>query len=350
MISLIIVDYKSIPKTMNYIQDCLQAFTRNGKEAMDKKIHVILVDNSPDEQSGLAYLQQECHAQIEPMQITALDRAKNPLQAKDTHEVNTLQYEEKERYVYQCHIHDTCDIEVIYVAARENLGYAKGNNLGADIARQLYQDCYYLFSNNDLQFPETFDLEQLLKPMQEQERVAVVGPKVVTKSGEQQSPRKMPRVGQELFGYYWNLLLPKKWKLEHTASGVDEGRASGICDWLTGSFWIMEAVKFHEVGGFDAHTFLFYEELILKERLRKAGYSMYYCDVVTVIHAHGETVKSTLGVLKGIESSFQSSLYYFKEYRGVSKVVILMARCNYRVCMTLFRLKKAIMKGMEVAR
>ena len=314
MISLIIVDYKSIPKTMNYIQECLQTFKRD--------IHVILVDNSAEEQTGLTYLQQECHAQIE-----------------DTNQANTFRYKEKERYVYKCRIYD---MDVIYAAARENLGYAKGNNLGAEISRQLYQDSYYLFSNNDLQFSKTFDLEQLLKPLQEQEQVAVVGPKVVTESGEQQSPRKMPGVWQELFGYYWNLVLPKKMKLGRKLEGIDDRAVSGICDWLTGSFWIMDAAKFHEADGFDEHTFLFYEELILKERLQKVGYSMYYCDTVTVIHAHGETVKSTMGVLRGIDSSFQSSLYYFKEYRGVAKTIILMARCNYRVCMTLFRLKKAI--------
>ena len=42
MISLIIVDYKSIPKTMNYIQECLHAFTWNKKEATDVDTNLVV--------------------------------------------------------------------------------------------------------------------------------------------------------------------------------------------------------------------------------------------------------------------------------------------------------------------
>ena len=311
MVSLIIVDYRTITKTMNYIAACRKAFLK------DCDTHVIVVDNYENEQEGLGLIAHTWHAQIHKLPITDLTVP-----------------------VYEC----TCaDGSVItYLAARENLGYARGNNLGAKAARLLFMDQYYLFSNNDLRFPEPFDLHKLIEPMEKKEEAAVVGPCVLSGEGFRQSPGKIPSVGAELFGYYWNMLLPKGLKSDQWLTKASENAKSGICDWVTGSFFITDAERFDSVGGFDEHTFLFYEEVILAERLRKRNYSMYYTDDVRIIHEHGETVKSAFSVIRSIDISFRSALYYFGEYRHIPKPVIILAYCNYGIFRLLFRIKKAI--------
>ncbi len=311
MVSLIIVDYRTIAKTLNYIEECRKAFIG------DYDMHVIIVDNYENEREGLTSIAHTWHTQIRKLPIAEMAVP-----------------------VYECICEDGNIIT--YVAARENLGYAKGNNLGAKAARLLFQDHYYLFSNNDLRFVEPFDIDMLIKPMKDHEETAVVGPCILSIDGSQQSPGKKPTVGIGLFAYYWDLLLPKSLKFSKRITDVVIDAKPGRCDWVTGSFLIADADKFHEVGGFDEHTFLFYEEVILAERLRKKNYSMYYTDGVKIVHEHGETVKSAFSILKGIDISFTSGMYYFRKYRHISKPVTMLAYCNYYIFRMLFRAKKAI--------
>lgn len=311
MVSLIIVDYRTIMKTLNYIEECRKAFMK------DRDIHVIIVDNNGDEQEGLALIAQGWHADIKKLSIAEMTVP-----------------------VYECICADGSIIT--YIAARENLGYAKGNDLGAKAARILFHDKYYLFSNNDLRFPEQFDINTLISPMLASRSIAVVGPCILSVGGEKQSPRKKSMVGIGLFAYYWDMLLPKGFKFDKRISDVDVDAKSGTCDWVTGSFLIADAEKFDHVGGFDEHTFLFYEEVILAERLRKMNYAMYYTDVIKIVHEHGETVKSAFSIIKGIDISFASAIYYFRKYRHISKPVIMLAYCNYYIFRILFRAKKAI--------
>ncbi len=311
MVSLIIVDYRTITKTLHYMKECNKSFITS------YDIHVIIVDNNVNEQVGLTFISDTEHAKIRTLTNSAL-----PVP------------------VYECICEDGS--RITYVAARANIGYAKGNNLGAKVAKILFRDTYYLFSNNDLRFMEPIPIDILLTPMRDKEDVAVVGPSILSLDGSLQSPRKKPTVGIGLFVYYWNLLLPKRLKLERWITDIDMAAKTGRCDWVTGSFLITDAVKFHEVCGFDEHTFLFYEEVILAERLQKKSYRMYYTDSVKIVHEHGETVKSSFSILQGIDISFKSGMYYFRNYRNISKFVTILAYINYYLFRVLFRLKKAI--------
>jgi len=307
MVSLIVVDYRSMPKTVNYIKSCYGSF------ATVDTTHAIIVDNAEDSSVGLSYLREQCRGNVQLIKEDDL--------------------------IYLCELDGR---SLLYVAAGENLGYAKGNNLGAQVAAKVYQDAYYLFSNNDLAFPEGFQLEALMKPFQDNPKVAVVGPKVMTPEGEQQSPRIAPKRYNRLFRYYWDLVLPKGHKMGEKVSDIDTKAHTGICDWVPGSFMLVDAGKFHEVGMFDPYTFLFYEEVILAARLQKMGYQMYYTDGVTILHAHGETVKSVLSAIRSIDISFKSTIYYFKRYDGTFPLLIWMAYGNYGICRTLFILKKRL--------
>ena len=181
-------------------------------------------------------------------------------------------------------------------------------------------------------------LANLQEPMKKEEAVAVVGPRIFGVDQRDQSPRRFSTAGNKLFLYYLNLLLPKNKKIKRLLD-VDQPRKSGKCDWVTGSFLYVDAVKFHEVGGFDEHTFLYYEEVILAERLRKKGYGMYYEDSIQIIHDHGQTVKNVFSVLKGIRISFESSLYYYRTYKNLPGWIAIIAKIHYKIFEILFSVK-----------
>lgn len=313
MVTLIIVDYKTVERTIKYLTEFLQSLKER------ELLHVIIVDNS-EKEAG----QQELLAKLTGQRLTETG---NEIKCKK---------------IYLGNLQNT---EYIYVASEENLGYAKGNNLGAAAAKLYYpEDEYYLFSNNDLRLPETVSLSMLINPMKEYEDVAAVGPKIVGPDGAAQTPWKKTGSGRQLFLQYFDLLLPKFCKISKYITNLDIGKTdvSRYAYWVSGSFLLTDAKAFWQADGFDEHTFLYCEEMILAERLLRIQKRMYYENQVTVVHEHGQTVKKAWKVLQGITFSFESSLYYYREYRDLSKFTEKMARANFALFRLLFALKKKL--------
>jgi GT2 family glycosyltransferase len=280
MISMIIVDYKSMDKTIKYIKECASSI-----QGLD---HFVVVDNASD-------------VPIEPRKMVV---------------------EKKEVYL---------------ISSGENGGYAKGNNLGAKTAKEIFNDDYYIFSNNDLKFRDPLILDKLIKPLKEDENAAVVGPKVIGLSGEEQNPLPDLTWKQMLFGHFLSLLPPKGMKKRKTLP-KDKGRTTAV----VGAFMCAKAEDFWEVEGFDENTFLFCEEMILAKRLETVGKYMYYNDSVEVIHEHGVTVKNTVGIIRSLKADFNSRYYYAKEYCNAGKGWLALSKVNFNIVMALFKLKKSI--------
>lgn len=313
MVTLIIVDYKTIEKTVEYLSECIH------KLAVKESLHVVIVDNAEDGASNRKLLEM----------LTGKELALSAPEVKG-------------REVYRGNYRNQ---EYLYVAAEENLGYAKGNNLGAAVAKTYYpEDAYYLFSNNDLRLPDTFSLDKLIAPMKKFEDVAAVGPKLVGTDGQAQTPWKKTGAGKQLFLNYFDLLLPKFCKISKYITNLDikEPDRSRHVYWITGAFFLADATAFWQVGGFDEHTFLYCEEMILAERLLRIHKRMYYDSHMTVVHEHGQTVNKAWKVLQGITFSFESNLYYFREYRRMPRFVEMLARIHFGLFKALFSLKKKL--------
>lgn len=313
MVTLIIVDYKTMERTIEYLTE----FWRKLQEK--ELLHVVIVDNS----------EKEANKQELPDKLTGYALAET-------------EYEVRGKTVCRGRLQT---MEYLYVAAEENLGYAKGNNLGAAVARLCYpEDSFYLFSNNDLKLPEVFSLITLMEPMKKYGDVAAVGPKIVGPDGAYQNPWKKTGAFKQLFLQYFDLLLPMFCKISgyitnRDISKVDESR---YAYWVSGAFLLADAEAFRQAGGFDEHTFLYCEEMILAERLHRIRKRMYYESQVTVVHEHGRTVKKAWKVLQGITFSFESNLYYYKEYCGLSGLAEKAARVHFAIFRQLFALKKKL--------
>lgn len=234
--------------------------------------------------------------------------------------------------------------ELIYIATYENLGYGKGNNVGADFAKNHYQDEFFLFSNIDLKFPQKFSIEELLSPIKKNPAIAVVGPDIRTPAGEWQSPYKKISTFSALFLNYFDLLLPAPIKITRWITNVEKTEHSKSCYWVSGSFMAVRTEAFQKVHGFDSYTFLYCEEMILSERLLKKGYQIWYTNEIKAIHEHGQTVKSIFAVIDGIQISFESSIHYYREYRKMPMWIEEAARLNFRIFKSIFLLIKR-MKG-----
>ena len=111
-----------------------------------------------------------------------------------------------------------------------------------------------------------------------------------------------------------------------------------------GSFLFLRSNAFNMVEGFDEHTFLFAEEMILSERMLQAGYKCYFFNELTVVHEHGATRKNTNSVINSFKWSFESCLYYCKEYRNVSLIIAAIAKMHFACFLLLYRIKHSVWK------
>ncbi len=307
MISVIIIDFLSAKRTYQYINEYI--------DRVSEESTFVIVDNSEDR--------------------TNFDMLCGFLGKMDACKSNEVCFR------YRQH-------DVLLIQSLGNIGFAKGNNLGAEKAIEMFNPEYILFSNNDIRFTEEFTIKPLMQVLQQEEDVVMVGPKVIGLDGKQQSPNRYVPIGERYI--YHNILWPFDSKLPFLHKYVnimhDEiiDAPTGYVYQILGAFFMVDRKKFEEIGMFDAYTFLYAEEEILSERAAKHGYKVYYISDVTIVHEQGATtgnlndsIQKEVQITKWL---LDSEMYYYRTYRGYSKVMEIFCRAATsfyiwkRKCMT----------------
>ena len=230
---------------------------------------------------------------------------------------------------------DKTDIRAIsYIHAPSNLGFARGNNLGVKKANEQYDPKYYLFSNSDIELPDPLELSRLTEVLETHPEVAVTGPRITGPDGITQSPSvRVGIVGKHIVSnLLWpvNLFIPS---IRRFNRNVIDDPATGPAYYVVGAFMLVRRDAFEAVGGFDEHTFLYAEEGILAERLRRIGLGEYYVNEVSILHEEGGSTGSTRSrdqqalknLLRKRKRVFRSEMYYYKHYRKTPDLLISFA-------------------------
>jgi GT2 family glycosyltransferase len=55
-------------------------------------------------------------------------------------------------------------------------------------------------------------------------------------------------------------------------------------DWISGTFFLFKREMLKEVGNFDEHYFMYYEDIDLSKRIRKKGKEIYYFPKIEITH------------------------------------------------------------------
>ncbi len=199
--------------------------------------------------------------------------------------------------------------------SEENLGYARGNNLGADYLLKLCPEIdQLLFSNDDIEFLSDDVVEVLSQRLNEMPEVGCIGPKIFDLKDNLQGPGyRRPaigyyirrNIGEPIFGskrYWHDEDLPRIAEAVHIVSGC---------------FNMVRVSSFKQVGGFDPRTFLYWEEEILSARLEKIGQKVYFEPAVAIRHYVGNTTSSAPNLLL-LRSELFGQRLYFREYAKAS--------------------------------
>lgn len=203
-----------------------------------------------------------------------------------------------------------------FIANKENVGYAAGNNVG--ILKALEDGCeYILITNNDVLF-ETDSILRMQKYLEQHKEYGIVAPCILDKDKSITKCHFMKKVE---YGDIWLTqtilrFLCKKanekvyGKHESYQKERDVFAACGCC-------FMMSAECAKQVTPLDENTFLYEEENILGIRMEQKGMKTRYLPDSKVIHNHDQTTRLVKPF--ALICWACSEIYYLSEYSKTSK-------------------------------
>lgn len=224
----------------------------------------------------------------------------------------------------------TCfdNISGIYIIESENnLGFAKGNNLGIRYARNILKADYVFVVNSDILSEKTLYSEILAM---DYSGIGVISPSVFKKNGEKQLPAintnnieltikntkrqiqiaivlNLPIISS-IYRYY------KKTKLKECIEEIQENKRYAI----QGCSYFLTPLFFKYYNELYPETFLYWEEIDLAYYLYKVNLKAVIADTTPVIHLDGKSVEKLISAkkekrkLKYSIESMKNSLPLFK--------------------------------------
>ncbi len=221
------------------------------------------------------------------------------------------------------------------IRSKVNLGFAAGNN--AAIRRASGR--YIVLLNSDA-FLQEDALQRAAEHMEQDPRIGIGGARLIGRDGSwQPSARLFP---SPLNDFLTLSGLSGRYCSSRFFGRFDRTWANPVeaaeVDWVPGAFAMIRRDMLEKVGYFDESFFLYYEEVDLCRRFKRAGYRVCYWPDVVVVHYGGESSK-TVRELKLSTSGSQLSLwrmrsaflYYRKHHGGLAWIAMELERSWHRL-------------------
>ncbi|MFA5029524.1 MAG: glycosyltransferase family 2 protein [Patescibacteria group bacterium] len=199
--------------------------------------------------------------------------------------------------------------EVKLIANKQNLGFAKANNLALKEA----QGEFILLLNPDTEVLSG-SLEKCLAIIKDNPRIGILGCQLLNSDKSvQPSVRRFPRLWPILLLF---LKLPKFFSFKsvnrYLAKDFDYQKEQTV-DQVMGAFMLLPKRVIGEIGPLDERFFIWFEEVDFCRRARQKGYQVFYTPQAQIIH-HGGQSFSQQGVINKQWQFFKSAWLYFKKY------------------------------------
>ena len=195
--------------------------------------------------------------------------------------------------------------EVILIRNQSNIGFARANNLG------LSKACgeFLLLINPDTLW-EHGDLGAAIRFMRSHPEAGALGSRLVLPDGSwQKSHGNFPSLVRELKeAFYLPRAFPRSKWLKGVYAYQDQLDPTPV-DWISCTFFLCRRTRMTEIGFFDEHYFMYYEDIDLSKRIREAGKEIYYYPKVQVLHRQKEPALIDFG---------ESPYIYFNKFYGLS--------------------------------
>ena len=163
------------------------------------------------------------------------------------------------------------------VRSEINLGFTGGNNLGMEHA----DGDYFFIVNNDTELSPLL-LSELLKPFVAHPAIGVVCPKIRFFD----APHHVQYAGYTPMNLFTGTATPIG------LNQADDGRFDQPqpTNFAHGCAMLVSREVVNQVGRFAERFFLYYEELDWSQRIRDAGFTIYYQPTATILHKESASV------------------------------------------------------------
>lgn len=232
------------------------------------------------------------------------------------------------------HIHTSLPHSLVLIRINTNLGFAAGNNVGIRYAlRKKFP--YLLILNNDTVVTPDF-LDKLISFAWENLDSQLIGPRILDYSdgSNWQWPVKHPLT----FAVVLIALTPLGRLLRNSSLYKNcfyRGNIPHQVYAVPGSCMLFKRETLERVGLFDEKTFLYWEEFIMAEKLRKHELKTCIQPASIIYHKLGQSTKKH-GALKYI-ANLEAEKYFFTNYfplkRGQRLIMKLIRTAGYIVRM-----------------
>lgn len=218
-----------------------------------------------------------------------------------------------------------------YVESSKNLGYARGNNLGLEIAYGDPTIDYVMVLNNDVLFIQDI-IPGLIEIQRSTPDSAIVSP-ILLKADQQSYDYNCARrnesvsdmMRRNMLHYWWrykgknpNQIFKRRYMLHD----IDMACAAVPIELPSGSCMLARKDLFQKIGGFDPNTFLYYEENILYRKIEKLGLKNYLCPQLRCVHLGAATMSTLPDSKFAMNHEIRSQRYYVREYSDAAPLTI----------------------------
>ncbi len=201
--------------------------------------------------------------------------------------------------------------EAQLITSPENLGYARGANLGVAQA----SGRYFIIMNPDTEVVGDA-LAVLVQYMDAHPKVGAAGPQLRYADGRvQPSRRRFPTLATA----FWESTLLQQWFphnrfARHYYMAERTADSAHPVDWLVGAALIIRRTTWEEVGPLDEGYFMYFEELDWCHRCHAAGWEVHYVPQAVIIHHEGKS-SDQVPIARTIHFQ-RSKVRYFRKYYG----------------------------------
>ena len=197
--------------------------------------------------------------------------------------------------------------DVYFIQNKENLGFARGNNVGFTFARQGLEADFIILMNNDVVI-KSGNICELIEDDFKREKFAVLGPSIRTPLGHEQNPLRYGllkglRLDITIFYLLIDFILafsfvsPVLHKIFNSIASKSGRRMEPINNVeLHGSFLVFSPIYIGRFDGLEEKTFLYCEEEFLFARCFFNKLKTRFNPYIEIIH--NETENSNSSILK----------------------------------------------------
>jgi GT2 family glycosyltransferase len=169
---------------------------------------------------------------------------------------------------------------VTYIKNDVNLGFAKGNNIGAKSATGRY----LLFLNSDMELTDS-SLVSMVKYLDEHSDVGIIGPRFLNPDMTIQGSVLPPQTPLNAIEECW---LNQSSYVKYAPANNSPTEVWAI----SGGAVVINHQYFKKIGGWDEKYFFYYEDLELCRQIRHLHKKIIYFPECHVIHRHGASGKT----------------------------------------------------------